>query len=214
LEPTQAISPGLIERYEGLVVKTSSMYAGIIGRHDFDDIAQVLRVKVWRALEAWDPEEPRTKKKIAAGRKTEEQLRDAFVFGCVRNQVKDLLKRNKQDDLFIEDLSAPVGGQHPSPTSDRFELRYLIDDPDSVFRDAEDSAPLIPNTLNDNERLVLACAYAGLNGPETASRIGMSKGRVASVMRSLREKLGDWRPAGNNAVAAAEPEPSGSAVRV
>lgn len=211
MEPTQAAQPGLIERYEGLVIKTSSMYVDIIGRHDFDDIAQVLRVKVWKALEAWDPEEPRTRKRIASGQKTEEQLRDAFVFGCVRNQVKDLLKRNKDDDLFIEDMSAPAGENQR--TVDRFELHYLIDDPDLVFHEAEDSAPLIPNTLNHNERLVLTCAYAGLNGPETAARIGMSKGRVASVMRSLREKLGDWRP-GNGAVAAAEPEPSGSAVRV
>lgn len=211
MEPTQAGNPdALLGRYEGLVLKTGSMYCGIIERMDFEDICQVLRVRVWKALEAWDPMNPKTRKRLLGGKKTEEELRDAFVFGCVRNQVKDLLKRNPPRDLLFEDLAPDTSDV---ALRDRFELRYLSDDPDLIFSEAEDSAPLVPNTLNRNERLVLACAYLGYNGPETAERIGIDKRRIASIMRSLREKMSDWRPTANGEAATGD-VPSGDPVRV
>jgi DNA-directed RNA polymerase specialized sigma24 family protein len=190
-------------------LKTASMYVGIIERMDFEDVCQVLRVRVWKALEAWDPTNQKTRKRLRSG-KSEEELRDAFVFGCVRNQVKDLLKRNPPRDLLIEDVAPDT---EDVALRDRFELRYLTDDPDLIFREAEDSTPLVPNTLNRNERLVLACAYLGYNGPETAERIGIDKRRIASIMRSLREKMSDWRPSPSGGAATGE-VPSGDPVRV
>jgi DNA-directed RNA polymerase specialized sigma24 family protein len=185
------------------------MYDGIVKQMDFDDICQVLRVRVWRALDAWDPEEPRTRARLAGG-KTEVELRDAFVFGCVRNQVKDLLKRNKTQDLYIDDV-APDDGD--VAMRDQFEHRYMSDDPELIFQEAEESDPLIPNTLNHNERLVLICAYRGFNGPETAALIGIEKRKIASIMRSLREKMSDWRPSPSGGAAAGE-IPSSDPVRV
>lgn len=200
----------MLDHYEGLVLKTSSMYVDFVNQMDFDDICQILRVKVWKALEAWDPNEPRTRKRIAAGKKSEADLRDGFVFGCVKNQVKDLLKRPKPADIFIEDL----GTQQPSGenTLDRFDGKHLATDPELMFGDAEDSPPLIPNTLSHNERLVLAGAYVGMNGPEIAERIGVDKSKIAAIMRSLREKMDDWRPSAEPS--AAEVTPSGARVRV
>jgi RNA polymerase sigma factor (sigma-70 family) len=191
LEPTLAADPKLLERYEGLVIKTSSMYVGIIRQMEFEDICQILRVKVWRSLEKFEPGRyPLDRRQLAM---------DSFIFGCVRNQVKDLLKRNKTQDLYIDDLAPSDGGRVGSggpdgATRDRFEFRYLQADRDQVFQGAEESDPLIPNTLNDNERLVLVCLYRGYNGPETAERLGIGRRQVAAILRTLREKMGDWKP--------------------
>jgi RNA polymerase sigma factor (sigma-70 family) len=187
LEPTQAADPALLERYEGLVIKTSSMYVGIVRHMDFEDLCQVLRVKVWRALEAFDPSQYPSDRRLKA--------MDSFIFGCVRNQVKDLLKRNKVQDLYIDDLAASDGAPDPA-LRDRFEFRYLQASEELIFKEAEESDPLIPNTLNDNERLVLICTYLGYNGPETSERLGIGRRQVAAIMRTLREKMSDWRPNG------------------
>lgn len=193
VEPTHSVNPALLERYEGLVKKTSSMYVGIIRQMDFEDICQVMRLRVWKALEAWDPNNAKTKKKLAAG-KSERELRDAFIFGCVRNQAKDLVKRNKTQDLYIDDLAGQT--DDGDLLRDRFEFRYLQEDAELVFQEAEEADPLIPNTLSHNERLVLICAYLNYNGPETAERLGIGRRQVASTMRTLREKMSDWRPDG------------------
>jgi ATP/maltotriose-dependent transcriptional regulator MalT len=200
LEPTQAEDPTLLASYEGLVISTSNRFDGI-KRYDTEEVRQVLRVRVWRALLAWDPTEPRTRKRILAGKKTEKELRDAFVYGCIHNQVVDLLKRDKEQDLLIEDI-AP---ESDANQRDKFEVRYMTTDSAEVFRGVEESAPLVPNTLSHDERLVLACAYLGYKGPEIAERLGMSRPKVANVMRSIRDKMRDWRPKEEGATT---PEPS------
>lgn len=203
MEPTQAEDPTLLASYEGLVISTSNRFDGI-KRYDTEEVRQVLRVRVWKALLAWDPMESRTRKRILAGKKTEAELRDAFVYGCIRNQVVDLLKRDKDQDLLIEDI-AP---SNLANERDKFEVRYFTADAAEVYGGVEESAPLVPNTLNQDERLVLACAYQGYNGPETAERLEMSRPKVANVMRSIREKMRDWRPKPPKEEGADEPEPS------
>lgn len=180
----EAENPRLLAHYEGLVIKTSThrKYEGI-KRWDREEVRQLLRIRVWKALLAWDPEEPRTRARLREG-KTEEQLRDAYVFGCVTNQMKDLLKRDRERDLLVEDL---VEGD---PT---FEARYLHSEFEATTK-AVVAAPLIPNTLTSDERFVLLCAYNGYNGPETAERLGMTRGQVAMHIREIREKMRDWKP--------------------
>lgn len=165
------------------------MYDGILGRHDVEEVQQVLRVRVWKALLAWNPMEPRTLKRLRRGDRTEVELRDAFVFGCVRNQMKDLVKRDRDRDLLIEDIAPAVANER-----DKFETRYLVVEHHETYRAVEESAPLVPNTLSHDERLILACMYLGYNGPETAERLGVPRPKVANAVRSIREKMRDWRP--------------------
>lgn len=175
-------------RYEGLIHKTASMYVGIV-EEEFDDVVQILRVKVWRALEAFDP--ARSKLPV-----------DRYVFGCMRNQVMDLLKKKRHGTLFIEDV-APVGGaEHMSHGSsapgmrDKFDQRYLSVDHETVFGGCEDVAPLIPSTLTERERQVVALLYLDYRQVEIAEMLDLKKGEMARMVSSVRVKMGDWRPQG------------------
>lgn len=184
MDRIEAENPTLLAHYEGLVIRTSThrKYEGI-KRWDREEVRQLLRLRVWKALLAWDPAEPRTLRRRQEG-KAEGELRDAYVFGCVTNQMKDLLKRDRERDLLVEDLALN------DPT---FEARYLHSEFEATTK-AATSAPLIPNTLNHDERLVLLCAYNGYNGPQSAERLGMTRGQVAMHVREIREKMRDWRP--------------------
>lgn len=200
MEPTQAADPALLAHYEGLVIKTSSMYVGILKRYDFEDICQVLRVKVWKSLLRFEP-----------GRYPPERVemaRDSFIFGCVRNEVKDLVKRNKEQPLLIEDIAPSRSSQTQGPR-DAFEQQYLQVRSEEVFGEVEDSDPLVPNTLNHNERLVLLCMYLGYSQPEIAIRIGLERRKVATAVRNIRKKMQDWAPqtAEEQFAEAALPEP-------
>jgi DNA-directed RNA polymerase specialized sigma24 family protein len=185
LDRVEAENPDLLAHYEGLVIRTSihRKYEGI-KRWDTEEVRQILRVKVWKALLSWAPHtDARTQRRIAEG-VPEQKLRDAYVFGCVTNQMKDLLKRDRERELFVEDLS------ENDPT---FEARYLHSEFEATTK-AVTTTPLIPNTLSLDERYVLLCAYNGYNGPQTAERLGMTRGQVAMHVREIREKMRDWRP--------------------
>lgn len=184
MDRIEAENPALLAHYEGLVIRTSThrKYEGI-KRWEREEVRQLLRIRVWKALLAWDPAEPRTRQRLTEG-KTITQLRDAYVFGCVTNQMKDLLKRDRERDLLTEDLA------ESDPT---FEARYLHSEFEATTK-AVVEGPLIPNTLTPDERLVLLCAYNGYNGPESAERLDMTRGQVAMHIREIREKMRDWKP--------------------
>lgn len=193
MEPTQAADPKLLASYEGLVRKTAARYEGILHRYEFEDVCQVLRLKVWRSLESFDPSRY-TAEKV-------EEARDSFVFGNVRNQVKDLLKRNRNTDLLFDDLNTPATGGHHASTRNKtitsqewFESKHLRVDEDQVFGEVEENDPLVPSTLTLNERRVLACMYLGYKGPEIAIRLGLDRKTVATAVRNVKKKMEDWRP--------------------
>lgn len=174
-----------IAHYEGLVRSTASRYVSIMAgaAMDFEDICQVLRIKVWKALEAYDP--ARCNKD-----------RRSFVFMCVRNQGKDLVKRRAEDrelnSLHIEDVAPTVNGN--GAVRDRFEMRYLQSAEDVALRSALEEAPLIPSTLSTNERRVLAYLYVGYGPTEIVADSGLSKPVVTRAIRAIREKMSDWKP--------------------
>lgn len=187
LEPTQAESPALLAEYEGLVISTQRKYDGI-KRWDPEEVRQLLRLGVWKALLAWDPREPRTRRRILKG-ENEKKLRDAFVYGCLHNCIVDIHKRDKEQMLLIEDIAPTTQGN----ARERFELKHFGADHE-VFDAVEETAPHLPNTLNHNERSVMACMYLGYNGPETAEKLGLTRQQVANAVRAIREKMSDWRP--------------------
>lgn len=172
--------------YEGLVRKTAGMYERFI-EEEYEDVCQILRIKVWRALGTYDPSRSRMPV-------------ERYVFSCVRNQVKDLVKKVKRDELFIEDVAemqAPEGGTPNGMRGEKFNARYLVEREDEAFAElANLDLPLIPSTLTDLERGTLALLYMDYSQAEIALRLGASKREVALAVKELRVKMADWRPSG------------------
>lgn len=179
--------PNQVEYYEGLVRKTASMYEGIVGE-EFEDLAQIFRFKVWRALESYDP-------------KRATQTTQGYVFSCVRNQVKDLLKKKRHDDLYIEDI-APLNDLDPAGRTtarDHFESQYLSEREDEAFAEILKELPLIPSTLTVMERRVLVCLYLEYGQAEIAETLTLSRREVARRVKSIKDKMADWSPSNSEA---------------
>lgn len=115
---------------------------------------------------------------------------------CVRDQAKDVATKRRRSESYIEDLATPSeNGNSNSSRRDIFEGRYLSEDHDEVYGEAEDEPPLIPNTLTERERHVLVLLYRQHKQTEIAVQLGLTKREVESVVRQIRTKLQDWRPA-------------------
>jgi DNA-directed RNA polymerase specialized sigma24 family protein len=106
--------------YEGLVRKTASMIAPLV-QEEYDDIVAILRIKVWRALVAYDA----SRASLPVER---------YVFMCVTNQKKDILKRKRRHEV-------PLDESYDDPV-----------DAELVYAAIEDVTPVIPNTLGMLER--------------------------------------------------------------
>lgn len=188
--PGPRTKPNELAYYEGLARKTASMYAGIV-EEDYEDLCQIFRVKAWRALKSYDP----TRSKLPVER---------YVFSCIRNQVKDLLKRKRRDLLFIEDVAPPA--ENEGITRDRFDSQYLCADPEQVYGAIEDGVPLIPSTLTEGERNVVALLYLDFKQAEIAMRLGMTKREVGIAVKRIKEKMADWHPSNGSRHLAPSPE--------
>lgn len=171
-------SPHEIGFYEGLIFKTASMYAGFL-EEDFEDVAQILRIKAWRALMAFD------------SRRSSLPV-ERYVFSCVKNQCKDLVKKRRRNELYIEDYAGTndVGG---GDVTSRFEARYLSSDEGQHFAHV-DGPPLIPSTLTSFEREVVALLYLDYSQKEAAEMLGVRRNEMERAVRSVRDKMADWRP--------------------
>lgn len=204
MEPTQAADPNLLAHFEGLVHATSRKLKlnsnekwKPVKRYDVEELQQILRVKVWKALLAFEPQRYPRQRRLKA--------MESYVYGCIANEVKDLLKRDREPLPLIEDIAlAESPMSDPESASDRFEFRYMGTEDDAFDEVERDSAPLVPNTLSLDERSVLALKYLGYTGPEMAERLGMTRSQVAAAIKDIREKMEDWRP--KSAVAPTPPE--------
>lgn len=175
--------PGLLD-FEGLIFSTAARYADLLD-DDLDDIRQVLRVKVWKALEHYDP-----------ARSALDHKR--FIFGCMRNFVKDLLKsqdrRNKARggrQQYITDVldAFPY-----------FEELALAETADEAYFEVEDEDVTLPATLTPLEREVVALLVLDYNQTEISEVLGVPRKRIVSAHAAIREKMEDWRP--DSAIAA------------
>jgi hypothetical protein len=118
--------------YEGLVFRTAQMVAGYPHvQEDEEDIRQLLRIKVWQALEAHDPSK----------RGMQNQTREEYVFMC----VKQPREGHPQEE-------GPPRGLHRGPRADRrgegarsrrerFEGRYLRHDEEAEVEAAMEPRP-------------------------------------------------------------------------
>lgn len=183
-----------MSHYEGLVRTTASICVPYV-EEDFDDICQFLRYKVWKALEAFEPSKLRVK---VTGSVEIAAARDRYVYSCVQNGKKDVLKKKRYGWLFIEDI-APVGengesvGGHHTSSRSGFEQRYMsIED---AFRQVEDAIPTVPSTLNASEKAVVLLLYLDFKPAEIARQRGLPRKEITALVGSIREKMADWNPA-------------------
>lgn len=188
----------LLEHYEGLIFKTARLLVGVV-EDEVEDIQQVLRIKVWRALLAYDPERSKLP-------------RDNYVFSCLMNQKKDLIKKRRLNILFIEDVApAPAGGDEGNfrrQSRDKFEDRYLSAGHDQVFGAVEDDDVLVPSTLTQLERKIVVLLYRDYRQQEIAAALDLPKKQLEKAMRSVRAKMADWRPTPEEPTADELPEPT------
>lgn len=140
---------------------------------DLDDLRQVYRVKAWRALAAYDPAKCRPKR----GETAQEAL-DRFVFMCLKNAEKDVLKRRRRNEV---------------PLNLRLESHPRVEH-EEMFHVVEDEAPSLPNTLNGLEIRVVVLLYRGYAQAEAARRLGIDSRHMKEMMKTIRQKMADWRP--------------------
>lgn len=184
----QAQDPKLLAHYEGLIRKTATLYVDNC-EEDYDDIVQLFRIKVWKALLYFEPKRVKKNAHLA-----EDKQRDRFVFACVLNQAKDLTKRVKRNWAYIEDI-APSGARGEDfGATDRFDSRYLKATEEQVFGVIQEGLPLIPSSLSQKERQVIALLYLDFNYGEISEAAQLPRKDVATLVRGIREKMADWRP--------------------
>lgn len=206
MDADTAQDPKLLAHYEGVIRTTASRSEPYV-EEDFDDICQFYRYKVWKALLSFDPANLRV---APRSRKHCKELRDRYVFSCIKNAEKDVLKKKRHGHLFIEDVAPNVdhgvtGSGHTVPRS-KFEDRYLKDE--GAYDVIEQELPVVPSTLTESESAVLLLLYLNFKTIEIAERTELSRAEINAMVRSIREKMADWRPAGAT-IAAPQLEPEG-----
>lgn len=182
--------------YEGLVHRTAQLLKS--GEHpemrgrlpiedDLEDVEQVLRMKVAKALQAWDP--AKSKGKSKNGRSP----RDLYVHMCLRDRAKDVAKRRRRLDVYIEDV-APVHGydvdvKGGSAPRDRFDERYLSQTAEEAYSEIEEDRPDLPDTFTARECDVALRMYEGRKQTEIPALLDISKREVETAVRAIRTKL-------------------------
>lgn len=185
--------------YEGLVKKTARMlvdgtHPDMRGRRPIEaseeDIEQELRIKVLRALRAFDP----TKVRAARRRSVRgHSHRDLYVNMCVRDKAKDIAKLRRRNDEYIEDFNAP--NRRRNDEDDWFEDRYLSQTAEEAFSAVEDELPQLPPSITEKERSVMTLMFGEHRQTDIARILGLSKREVESAVRQIRVKMAAFRPA-------------------
>ncbi len=176
-----------LEPFEGLIFSTAQRYAPYLDE-ELDDIRQILRLKVWQALLAFE------RKRVRRYAGDLEEARKSFVFSCVKNRVKDLLKEqsrlNKRRNgtaLHIEDMTDDLGS---------FEGKYMAVEDVELHELIEGSVEL-PSSLTDLERALVQVLLTGDHTrEEIALQLGIGRKRAGRLHHSVQEKLADWAPDG------------------
>lgn len=181
LQPRSKVTDADIRRYEGLVFKTATLYEGKVEDIDLDELRQVFRIKVWRALESFDP----TRSVMS---------QDRYVFSCLVNQGKDLLRKKKRGTVYIEDVAPTRQDSEFGGLRDRFEEKYQSVTAEEVYGLIDRQEGFLPNTLSSVEERVVCLLWANYGKGEIASALSLTRKDMADAMDGIRTKMSDWRP--------------------
>lgn len=174
--------------YEGLVFRTAQLVAPQVD-DDEDDVRQLLRITAWNALNSYRSRGPEVPD--ANGRTP----RDRYVFLCVTNRVKDLLKKKKRLEDFIED-KAP-----DEVRRERFYAEHLSVDESAMVEAIIEGDVVLPSTLTLMEIHVVRLLLQDLNQTEIARHLGVTRTKVREAHASVKVKMADW---GSDEAAGAE----------
>lgn len=175
-----------LRKYRSLIYKTATLIVGSV-EGEFDDIVQTLAIKAWRAHDSFDPARFPGERVDELGRSP----RDRYVYFCIRNAVIDLQRKRRRPEVSLEGVK-----------ESRFQSRDSFDvwaglvsesDVELAHLDAEDLS--LPNTLDQQERTVVGLLYAGRSQGEVRALLGIGVRPMEKVMRLIRVKLADWKPA-------------------
>jgi DNA-directed RNA polymerase specialized sigma24 family protein len=156
---------------------------------EFDDISQRLRIAAWRGLESYD------RNRDPGAKKRHPQALERYIFQCLSNEKKDILKQVRRGNIYIEDQIADGQGDHGKGKAKAgFEVRYLSQPEDEVFAQVEDELLPLPSTLTVTELRVVGLLYENYQQTEVRQQLSLSVRAIDGLMRSIRAKLGDWRP--------------------
>lgn len=183
-----------ISHYERLIFKHAMRVAGIV-EMDFDDIQQTYRIKVWKALESFDEVRFGGRPPHREGHTDCRCRRCRFVFTCLKNMEKDLLKKKRRGELFIEDV-APTSSEIGSglQSRDHFEARYLAAGAEQVYGEVEEDGVLLPSALTTREREIVVLLYRDYTQAEIRRQLGVERSEMDRTVKAIRLKLADWRP--------------------
>lgn len=170
-----------LANYEGLIFTTASLIAQAGVEVEFQDVQQILRIKAWKAVRAFDPQRSRG------------LTLDRYVFMCVFDERKTIEKKKRHYEAHIEDFVIPGDSEgQGAGLSDSFTERYLCQDEDDAFGDVLDEVTL-PSAITDEERWVLVLMYRDYKQVEIAAALAVPKREIERRVRSLRQKLGPLR---------------------
>lgn len=189
-----------ISHYERLIFKHAMRVASIV-EMDFEDIQQTYRIKAWKALESFDEARFGGRPPHREGHIDCRCRRCRYVFLCLKNMEKDLLKRVRRGDLFIEDL-APSSSSEGSglQSRDHFEARYLAAGAEVVYAVVEDDDVHLPSTLTLQERRIVVLLYHDFTQAEIRRHLGIERSEMDRRVKSIRVKMADWRPSSTELV--------------
>lgn len=175
-----------LSAFEGLVQTTARMWAAQVRREEHD-LAQELRIRVWRAITSYDP----SKSRLPLER---------YVFQAVTNKIKDF-KRDAQRErdrceryglsfIHLEDWRSETGQLG-------LDGVHFIDH-DEVYRAVDEGYFVLPSSVTRREAKVLVLLMMELSRPKVALRLGIGTEGVDQCIASLRVKFADWRPSSSS----------------
>lgn len=174
-----------IERYEGLVFKTTQMFAEQV-KLEPEDMRQELRITVLKAVRTYSAKRSKT-----------ESGEEGYVFGCVTNRVKDLKRdaaRRAKDGRMVVVHIEDQQKHGDFNFQDSFEFAYLSASHEQVFGGVEGPFAL-PENVTEEERRVAVQMAIGYTRIEIADELGINYSMVLKLVADLREKCAAWRPA-------------------
>lgn len=194
---TETQAQEAILHFEGLVLRTAAQVVAGGVEIEFEDAAQILRLTVWRSVTAFD--HARAAGYSRRGGHGRSRL-ERYVFGNLMNARKDMEKRLRRHNASIEEYRAEGPDcwttrlDRPS-APDRFDARYLSASAEEVYAEVERDELALPSTLSDIERRLVTLSMEGWTPAEIELRLGLPRAHRQQLMRSVRDKLADWKPA-------------------
>jgi RNA polymerase sigma-70 factor (ECF subfamily) len=159
----------VIETLHRPIIATIFRFLGPRWRHEVEDLAQEVFLKVFRALPQFDPRRAKF---------------TTWVWTFVRNHCYDVLKKRR---LPVTSLAAPVADAEPRELPDDRELRPGAGAENSELGEKIAQALAM---LGEDQRMVFVLReYEGLDYAAIAAVSGVSEGTVKSRLFRAKEAL-------------------------